>query len=122
VTATHPSLAPDLGAFSLPLVRDVLKVAHAPGQPVYARYSSVSPARTASSFAATVTVVPDDYANWNATSHQRVVQEVSSLSSIEKILPVSILMFRTTQLRPFTSVNLASYMPGSTPVMRNRSS
>ena len=34
----------------------------------------------ASSFAVTVTVVPDDYASWNATSHQRVVQGRSARS------------------------------------------
>ena len=40
--------------------------------------------------------------------HQRAVHEVSSLSSIEKILPVSILILRTRQVRPLVSVNLAS--------------
>src|SRR5215510_15219165 len=53
---------------------------------------------------------------------QRAVHEVSSFSSIEKILPVSILILRTRQVRPLVSVNLASYVPASTPVMRSRSS
>lgn len=38
----------------------------------------------------------------------RLVQDVGSFSSIEKIWPASILRFFTTQIRPLTSANFAS--------------
>src|SRR5262245_43712613 len=60
--------------------------------------------------------------SWEDAQWYHRVQEVSSFSSIEKISPVFSSTLRTTHVRPLTSLSLASYLPGATPVMGSRSS
>src|SRR6516225_5580620 len=53
---------------------------------------------------------------------QRCSHDVRSFSAIEKIAPASILILGTVQVRPVTSVNLASEKTGDDPLPASRSS